>query len=660
MISNREKEIIETMLKNPRSFLTIHHIAQTLGVSSRTIHRELSHVESTLKNSHLILERITNKGIRINGKQHDIEQLVNRLSEMVSIDFSLEERKVIIIYTLINAKDPVKLYSLASEVGISINKLNKELSTLNDELLYYKLSIDRRRGEGIVLMGSELQKRQFLADMMLEKLNSTSVYSVIEDHFVYQTLNDARLNDLVDMNQIFNVERLLMDALIDLPYVLTESAYLTLTLHIVLAMERIKHGEPVHIDEHITDSMTSTLEYKVASRIAEMLEDTYALHIELEEIIFITMHLRGAKRRLSDEPSIDLTMVTKQLIATVSNYSMIDFNNNTTLYEGVLLHLGPALNRLTGGIETFNPLTTMIKNDYPVIYNAVHAALLDVFPYQHFPAGEVAFLALHFGGAKRGHATNVLVVCTSGIGTSRILSQKIESRFPMVHVVGEASVSELKSLDLNDYEYIISTVALDITAPHVVVNPLLPDSDVNRLEKVFQMSGTKQKAIVKDVEYNDVLPFAVQGHELIQNIYYSEAVITDYIDYFITFLEDKGFVRNSANLRNALIERDYYGVLLTDSEVAIPHIVHSSITTPIIIMVKTDTIMRDMNGHMNHAKYLAYMALPSDSDIRALISELSLLIMENLSTPETLFNDESFVVSHMKQQLLQQLSKLLN
>ena len=78
-----------------------------------------------------------------------------------------------------------------------------------------------------MLIGEEVNKRQLLARIMLEKLDSDSVYSVVEDHFVYHSLNETHLQGIVDIDRLFNVERLLMDELGVLPYTLTEASYLT-------------------------------------------------------------------------------------------------------------------------------------------------------------------------------------------------------------------------------------------------------------------------------------------------------------------------------------------------------------------------------------------------------------------------------------------------
>ncbi|RXK17422.1 BglG family transcription antiterminator [Macrococcus sp. DPC7161] len=664
-MSHREKNIIESLLKNPHSFLTIHHIAQNLGVSSRTIHRELVYVEETLARFNLQLERMTNKGLRITGDEADFELLIDTLASEKTIDLSVDERKVIILYTLIKAKDPVKLYSLANEVGISINKLNKEIGLLEADLNNYKLSLLKKRGEGLILVGEEVNRRQCLADIMLEKLNSTSVYSVIEDHFVYQTLNDEKLLD-IDMHQIFNIERLLMDALIELPYVLTETAYLTLTIHIVLAIERIKSHEKVSIEQNLIDTLIPTKEFDVSCNLAKRIEEVYHITIDLEEKIFITMHLRGAKRKHSESKDMDLSLKTHELIRAVETYSNLKFNASQALYEGVLLHLGPALNRLEGGLETFNPLTEMIKTDYALIFNAVALSLEEVFPEYQFPEGEIAFVALHFGGSYRENTKlNVLVVCTSGIGTSRILSHKIEERFSNVEVVKEASVSELKSLDLNAYDHIISTVSLDIEHTHTVVNPLLPERDQTVLAQVFHAQPKKvnKSEVIDTNQYDDLMAYTIEGHQLIQSVYIETMDDDDYTSFIEKHLTKLKAIDNKKAFVDTLTAREQVqGFLITNTEIAIPHLVTDYIHQPVIILVTCNhhVKLKAMDQTYGKAKYLAFMFLPEHTQIRSLMSELSVLLMEHIDEPELIFSDSAFVTNHLKQSLLKYIKNQLN
>lgn len=48
------------------------------------------------------------------------------------------------------------------------------------------------------------------------------------------------------------------------------------------------------------------------------------------------------------------------------------------------------------------------------------------------------------------------------MGTSRLLSTRLEQVFSEIECITQASVSDLKSLDLSQYDGIISTVNLDI------------------------------------------------------------------------------------------------------------------------------------------------------------------------------------------------------
>ena len=123
------------------------------------------------------------------------------IAQHQTIDLSVEEQKVIIIYALIQAKEPVKQYSLAQEIGVSVQTLAKMLDDLELDLNKYQLSLSRKRGEGIYLVVPESKKREFLSQLMVNNLNSTSVYSVIENHFVFHSLNQIH-KDFVDLERI--------------------------------------------------------------------------------------------------------------------------------------------------------------------------------------------------------------------------------------------------------------------------------------------------------------------------------------------------------------------------------------------------------------------------------------------------------------------------
>ena len=220
-LSTREKEIIEMLIKYHGQYVTIYDIAQHLAVSSRTIHRELKSIESFLSTFDIELERVTKKGIQLKTTEMALNSLKHALLHENTIDLSQEEQKVIILYALIQTNTPIKQYVLAQEIGVSNQTMTKLLDDLDTELDQYQLTLQKKRGEGIQLHGAESKKRELLSQLMVNNLNSTSVYSVIENHFVYQSINQSQLA-MVDMDKIFQIERILMDHLGQLHYSLKE------------------------------------------------------------------------------------------------------------------------------------------------------------------------------------------------------------------------------------------------------------------------------------------------------------------------------------------------------------------------------------------------------------------------------------------------------
>ena len=675
MISNREKSILKLLSERLHSFLTIHDIAQALGISSRTVHREMKSVEDTLNKYHLSLTRVPKLGLRIEGEPEDIDNFVQSLTEQNTIDLSDEERKVIILYNLIQSKDPVKLYSLANEIGSSTHTLNKIIEQLEPELHTFELSLERRRGEGLILNGEEVNKRQLLARIMLEKLDGDSVYSVVEDHFVYHTLNETHLRGIVDIDRLFNVERLLMDELGTLPYTLTEASYLTLTIHIVLAIERIKQDGHVEIEDDILNELISTDEFKVSERLTNVLSDIYDVTFNHSEIAFITMHLRGARRR--HETTYENNDIHKQRVTELIEFVKdqgFSFKDEEALFKGLNLHLEPAINRLEANIETYNPLTEMIETYDQELFEAVSSGLKIVFMNYHFPKSEVAYIALHFGGmlqAKQRRSLHVLVVCSSGIGTSRILSNRLKQNFSEITQTTEVSVSSLKSIDFSKYDGMISTVAVDTKYPHITVNPLLPKQDAENVKYFLKL----QQSVVHDPQntqnqeqplsyedYDRTVTFIEESLSLIQNMIVEKKKVTQLERYLIQTLSKHRVIDNTHTFSEKLNSRmNLQGFALTGYPVAIPHLSDESIKKPQLIITELTKplMLKTIENEQQEVNWLVCMFIPRNSEQGQLMSEVSSLITEHLDDIDQLLNDrvkientlKSFFLNKLKQKL---------
>lgn len=672
-LSTREKEIIEMLIKYHGQYVTIYDIAQHLAVSSRTIHRELKSIESFLSTFDIDLERVTKKGIQLKTTEMALNSLKHALLHENTMDLSQEEQKVIILYALIQTNTPIKQYVLAQEIGVSNQTMTKLLDDLDTELDQYQLTLQKKRGEGIQLHGAESKKRELLSQLMVNNLNSTSVYSVIENHFVYQSINQSQLA-MVDMDKIFQIERILMDHLGQLPYSLTESSYLTLTVHIVLSIERMLNNQYVALNDDIYNSVKDSFEHEVAQALALHLEHIYGVQFNQAEVTFITIHLRGAKRKESAEVFKDSKDESKieKFIHSVSHFSQQSFKDFKTLSEGLKLHIIPAINRLNANIETYNPLTEMIQHKYPRLFESVHRALLQTWPNFNFPDSEIAFIVLHFGGALQNQNSafyNVLVVCSSGIGTSRLLATRLQQTFSDIQKTTQASVGDLNDIDATQFDAIISTVDLDIALPYITVNPLLPDADVNHVSAFLNTHHKQPKIQTYETNNSNILnpeeklTYIRKGLEIIDSVNVDYTSVSNWTTYLTNTLLEHQIITEGQSFAELIKQHmDRQGFVLAPYPIAIPHLKSEIIKKPfILITILNEPILLNSNQNDNlSVRYLLSMFVPPDDTMAQLVSDISGKLVEHLDNIDGFMEQPEQLQTLLKQSYLMQLQKLLN
>ncbi|WP_217972676.1 BglG family transcription antiterminator [Staphylococcus xylosus] len=672
-LSTREKEIIEMLIKYHGQYVTIYDIAQHLAVSSRTIHRELKSIESFLSTFDIDLERVTKKGIQLKTTEMALNSLKHALLHENTIDLSQEEQKVIILYALIQTNTPIKQYVLAQEIGVSNQTMTKLLDDIDTELDQYQLTLQKKRGEGIQLHGAESKKRELLSQLMVNNLNSTSVYSVIENHFVYQSINQSQLA-MVDMDKIFQIERILMDHLGQLPYSLTESSYLTLTVHIVLSIERMLNNQYVALNDDIYNSVKDSFEHEVAQALALHLEHIYGVQFNQAEVTFITIHLKGAKRKESAEVFKDSKDESKieKFIHSVSHFSQQSFKDFKTLSEGLKLHIIPAINRLNANIETYNPLTEMIQHKYPRLFESVHRALLQTWPNFNFPDSEIAFIVLHFGGALQNQNSafyNVLVVCSSGIGTSRLLATRLQQTFSDIQKTTQASVGDLNDIDATQFDAIISTVDLDIALPYITVNPLLPDADVNHVSAFLNTHHKQPKIQTYETNNSNILnpeeklTYIRKGLEIIDSVNVDYTSVSNWTTYLTNTLLEHQIITEGQSFAELIKQHmDHQGFVLAPYPIAIPHLKSEIIKKPfILITILNEPILLNSNQNDNlSVRYLLSMFVPPDDTMAQLVSDISGKLVEHLDNIDGFMEQPEQLQTLLKQSYLMQLQKLLN
>ncbi len=91
----------------------------------------------------------------------------------------------------------------------------------------------------------------------------------------------------------------------------------------------------------------------------------------------------------------------------------------------------------------------------------------------------------------------MILVCSSGYGTSKLLEQRINNGFAdMVEIEDVLSINELQDRKVTD-ELVISTIPIENTNfPVIVVSPLMLGADVRKVKQYLQLNEQTEDAFL--------------------------------------------------------------------------------------------------------------------------------------------------------------------
>ncbi|WP_342047547.1 BglG family transcription antiterminator [Bacillus sp. OTU530] len=565
-ISARERQILEILLSTTDE-LTVKELADTIQVSVRTIHRDLKNLEDVLKEYDLSLLKKSGVGVQVSGSEQRVNDLKIFLFSLSHIEYTPEERQTIILCALLEAKDAIKLVGLANDLNVTVATVSNDLNKLEERLQTVELSLIRKRGYGVEIQGSESAKRRAMSSMISEHIDESEFLALVRENIQRKSTQQTdsiseRLLGLVEKKKLLIVEQVIKDISEELSYSMADSAYIGLVVHLALAIERILQGENITIDPVYLENLQSTPEYKIAEKIIKQLETVFQVDIPTAEIGYITMHLHGAKLRhdkeyLIEDSSFQIAIKTKHLIQYVGEQLHQDLTSNRSLFEGLVVHLKPALYRIKQNMGISNPLLHKIKGDYPELFSVVKSSMETTFPDVTIPDEEIGYLVMHFGSVlfRQPVTENLkaLVICSSGIGTSKMLATRLQQEFPEMRRVQNVSLFELPNINTDEYDIVVSTIALSgFNNGYIQVSPILNESEIEKIKSHLKRHATKQ-TVSKE---STLSPVEVLYPQNMRQIVEGMHSIREYIEIITTILD--GFavkeVRNSLSIDELLVE----------------------------------------------------------------------------------------------------------
>ncbi|WP_226527154.1 BglG family transcription antiterminator [Metabacillus niabensis] len=548
LLSSRQESILRTLLNAP-SPVSYKQISAQFKVSSRTMQREVSSLKSILRDFNLEVVSKMGSGILINGKPEDKKKLNEMIINANTYTlYSPEERQEGILFDLLITNEPIKFFTLSNKYGVTEATISNDLDKLEQTCIQNHVTVIRKAGVGIFIKGAESDKRSMLSKLLHKDITFEEWFEFFQlseqeegtiEGSQFNQLVCKRLHKFVETSSILKVEHAVKEVIESQTHIeLTDRNYVNLVVHLILAIERIK--DDVHTvleQENLVQEIETMKEYSIAKQIVKKLEKMLGISIPGYEIGYITLHLYGANflnhpdTVVNSQDDMEWYDLTQCFITAVEKELSLSLKEDVALFEGLLAHLVPAVNRLKLGLQIHNPMLSEIKQRYPDIFTACLKAgeTISAKVGKVIPEDEVGYLAIHIGASairlkeQQSRIYKAIVVCASGMGTSTYLASRVEKEISNLQIESILSLTELRDriFNLSQNQLILSTVSLPFLEPdhYILVSPFLREEEINIIRKKIGTIIIKDKEAAKgsqEQSYVSMVGSAKYGEAMVQ------------------------------------------------------------------------------------------------------------------------------------------------
>lgn len=509
-LSANARKLIEQLLSLPQGWVTAAALAESIGVSRRTVLRELPAVEQWMQAAGAHFVRNPGKGLLLDEASERRDALRTQLNSGDRKKLSRAERRQQLLTRLLSEQEPCKTAVLARALGVSESTLSADLDELETKLHPYRVEMFRRPGVGVWLQGDASSYRRVVSALLRSSMPEKELAEVLcgrmPENEIFSTLLDTKTAEKVwAVLQQFEQEEQLH---------LPDAGFLALAIHCTLTIQQLRQGG---------DKGSAPRGLRPAgnhaARLVAALNRAFGLTLPPEEAQYLELYLSaylGAEDPWGSAQEMELRNLEAALIREMEKALHTDLSGYTSLRDDLYCHLRPMLLRVEQNIRTENPQLDTIRTAYPGLWKATRAACDAVQQQFVLPAisdDEAAYLAMHFGAVLEQNAMfrlrlRVVVACPLGMGSSRFLASRLGNEFPSLQVEGCCSVRELNTADLR-----LDTFELPEIKDDEILVKVVSDSICMSTYKCAIL-GTAHKRVHPDVAEHP----AIMGHEFAGDI----------------------------------------------------------------------------------------------------------------------------------------------
>lgn len=547
MLNERQVQIIKAFEKERSGFLPADYFVQQLGVTSRTIQSDIKKIKAYLAEAGFAeIVSISSKGSQL--KIHDLLAFQAFLNEFGGSSQQQTDRVRQLGIFLLNQRQPLTRVKLAQHLFVSLSTLDSDLKAANQLFAEYQIQIKSKRNKGLMIVGSEYDKRKCLLKLGLLEMN----------HGGKKYVEETAIRS--------EIEKTLVGILMKYQYHVSETLFQNLVVHIELAIKRMQQGFYIQTAE-MTAPADIENELLVAQEIFSLISQRSSFKFNQAEMINLAIYIKGKSDYEQDDYiSEEVNTFILRSLEEINEKFDIDLSQEIDLRLSLALHLMPLLTRMKFNIQNDNMLLEEIKLSFPLAFDI--AAFMSLLLQKKFgkkvQEGEISYLAIYFNqyltkyndisGKKR-----VLIITSLKRSESILLRQRFATWFPNeISILTLANSNELQAVDPEKYDVIFTT---DQTLRTDEIGAILISHYPKEAEYAkikLAIDGFKDKFEIVNLFSEELFSFGSFSHK--------QAVLEQICQNSVSKVNDQADL-----LREAVFQREELGSSYFGNRIALPH-----------------------------------------------------------------------------------------
>ena len=563
MVKKRYFEIINLVI-NSNDEITVKDISNLYNITERSIRYDIDELNVFFqeKNNKDIIE-INNNRLKILYSEDEIEGIVENIKEKEYF-LSENERVNILSYEIFLSKNEFILQYFTEKYNLSKTTVRYSLKELNKIISEYGLVIDMNNNRGYKIIGSEINIRKYIINILREYIKNTK-----EKKIEYDPLKKI-IQKFYKKSRIEESKNTINKILDYTGKTISDEAFETLQLFLFISVIRNKNGHEIEEDVENEIFLSKTKEF---SKIREILEKVENIK-EKDIHYFVDFFLGSYSYNLEYSYFLNWILIESlidQFIKLLSDKLKVNLTEDKILRKELLNHIKPAIYRMKNKFKLTESILSEVKKQYMELFIKTKSSLkiISDFIDLSFDEDEAAFITVMIQRAimRNNPSTllkkdpNILIVCGLGYSSSRFLYENINNRF-QVNIIDIIPFNQLENYNyLKKADIIISTLDFKLDGMDVItVNAVMNEKDILKLknyglpEKKSKIKLSELLSIIRKVSDETELKKQLMRN-FGENIYDDMGEKSETGKSFVELLSEKSIKLNvAANNLDEVIE----------------------------------------------------------------------------------------------------------